>query len=119
MNLISRILKLTVSLAVLIVIPIYFYLGSWEAITTLLGALFNCVNLYFIKEILVTILQKPSLSTLAFLIGIKFPVLYLLGYCLLAFLGFSPLYFLVGFSLLLTVIFLLQLAGGFNEVKDA
>lgn len=71
-----------------------------------LGALWACANLFLIKNLLLSILLTDSRNFLKFflLFGVKFPLLYYVGYLLLSNDYLSSISVLIGFSLLFVVI---------------
>jgi hypothetical protein len=106
-NFIGNTLKITLALALATSLITTFYSGIFDAAGLLLGALWGMANLYFIKVSLEKWLApgaRDHLVLFAFL-QLKFPLLYLAGYGLLKI--FSPLYLILGSSLIfLAVLFL-------------
>ncbi|MCK4857747.1 MAG: hypothetical protein KAT58_07260 [candidate division Zixibacteria bacterium] len=105
---ISRIIRMTLILAVLIALFGSVYYNWQESLGILLGAVWGVLNLYFIKGVIVQVVTpKETQKSLAFiLVVVKFPVLYVAGYFLLACGYFSPQSLLIGFSLIFAVAFL-------------
>lgn len=74
-----------------------------DFISITLGAAWGLINLFFIKQLMETILlpvQNKALKILAFTF-IKFPLLYLAGYGLLNMNTISPWDLVIGFTLIL------------------
>jgi F-type H+-transporting ATPase subunit a len=105
LKLIQNILKITISLAVLGFVFVWANFNFFDGLSLGMGALWSCVNLYFIEQLIKNILIQDERSPLRLLkfIGLKFPVLYLTGFLLLK--VFSPIYLLIGFSLLILSVF--------------
>lgn len=105
-NFIQKAINMTGLLALLVCVAI-IYNGEWlKGIGFLLGAIWGCANLYFLKKVLQFLLIKQGLK-LYIGLAIKFPLLYLVGWLSLKF--FPPFSLMAGFSLVLIVIFLLGL----------
>lgn len=84
-----------------------FYLGFPEGLGFILGALWGCANLWLIKNTLSSLITDESKNYLKIfaLIGIKFPVLYGLGYLLLTSFDFPILFPLLGSAFIFLMIF--------------
>jgi hypothetical protein len=105
---ISRVIKVTLIVAVISLVVVGFYYGLSYGLGIFAGAVWGCVNLYFIRQMVrntLTLEQKDYLKIFTIL-GIKFPMLYLAGYGLLRIKYLPPLNLLLGFSLVFAVIFL-------------
>jgi F-type H+-transporting ATPase subunit a len=102
---IQSVLKRSIALAILCILTALFYLGFHAAIGIGVGTIWGCVNLWLITRLLQTILLPQSRNFLKFFMffGIKFPLLYLIGYLMLASGYFSAESALFGFSLVLVV----------------
>ena len=83
----ERSLRMTALLTLIVSIGFALYQGVWPALAILSGSVWSIVNLLFVRMALVAILrpQGPDKLTLAGILLIKFPALYLAGYFLLSF----------------------------------
>lgn len=79
--------------------------GLPEAFSTFFGALWGCVNLFLIQELIKSLLMPGSRNYAKIIICLaaKFPLLYLGGYAVLATTDWPPMYSLFGFSLIFLV----------------
>jgi len=114
---ISRVIKVTLIVAVICLVVVGFYYGLSYGLGIFAGAVWGCVNLYLIKQVVgntLTLEQKDYLKIFTIL-GIKFPLLYLAGYGLLKIKYLPALNLLLGFSLIFGVIFLKGLGRVFLE----
>lgn len=102
----ERSLRMTALLTLVVSIGFALYLGVWPALAILSGSVWSIVNLLFVRMALVAILrpQGPDRLTLAGILLIKFPALYLAGYFLLSFPRFDSLLLGFGFSIFLIVV---------------
>lgn len=102
---ISRIIRTTLLLAVLIALFGSVYFDWLESVGVLVGAVWGVANLYFLRSLVVeTLTPKKTRKLAAIIWGIfKFPVLYGAGYFVLAAGWFSPASLLIGFSLIFLV----------------
>ena len=107
----------TLILALLCLIVVGFYYGPQHGLGIFAGAVWGCVNLFFIKQLVQNWLIVGSKDYLKIytILGIKFPLLYLAGYGLLRIKYLPPLNILLGFSLIFLVIFLKGLGRLFLE----
>lgn len=106
-NFISRVINVTALLAIIGCVVVYLYWDWLAAIGLGVGAVWGCLNLYFLKKLLEEYLKLNSKDALKCYtwIGIKFPLLYVIGYGLLK--VFSIVSLVCGFSLIFIAIFLL------------
>ncbi len=106
-NFISRVINVTTALAIIGCVAACLYWGLLSAVGLGLGAAWGCLNLYFLKKLLEEYLKLNSKDALKCYtwIGIKFPLLYVIGYGLLK--VFSILSLVCGFSLIFIAIFIL------------
>jgi len=114
---INRVIKTTLILAVLVLIVVSFYYGLPYGLGIFAGAIWGCVNLFFLKQLVrnwLVVGPKDHLKIYTIL-GIKFPLLYLAGFGLLKIYYVPPLSLLLGFSLIFAVIFLKGLGRLFLE----
>jgi hypothetical protein len=114
---INRVIKTTLVLAVLALIAVGFYYGLPYGLGIFAGAVWGCVNLFFLKQLVrnwLVVGPKDHLKIYTML-GIKFPLLYLAGYGLLKIKYLPALNLLLGFSLIFAVIFLKGLGRLFLE----
>jgi hypothetical protein len=105
---VDRCIKTTFMVAIITGLFVANYYQPLFAAGLLLGAGWNIVNLWFIKElVLQTITPNKVNKTKMIILGlVKFPLLYLLGYLLLTLKNIPVLSILTGFLLLFLVIFL-------------
>ncbi len=114
---INRVIKTTLILAVVAWIAVGFYYGLPYGLGIFAGAVWGCVNLFFLKQLVrnwLVVGPKDHLKIYTIL-GIKFPLLYLAGYGLLKIKYLPALNLLLGFSLIFAVIFLKGLGRLFLE----
>jgi hypothetical protein len=102
---ITRIIKTTAILALVAALYLTMYYNGRTAVGFLLGATWSLVNLYFIKGMVVEIITpNERRKDVAAVLGmIKFPVLYVAGYFIVASGYFSVYALLAGFSLIFPV----------------
>lgn len=105
-------LKITPAIATVVCLAIAQLVGVPEALSVFFGALWGCANLYIIKELVKSIFLpvaggSRNYTKIALCLIAKFPLLYLGGYIFLASSEFSPLYSLIGFSLIF-IVFLIK-----------
>jgi hypothetical protein len=118
---INRVIKTAFILAVIALIAVGFYYGLPYGLGIFAGAVWGCVNLFFLKQLVRNWLvagPKDHLKIYAIL-GIKFPLLYLAGFGLLKIKYLPALNLLLGFSLIFAVIFLKGLGRLFLEKSQA
>lgn len=118
---INRVIKTTLILAGVALIAVGFYYGLPYGLGIFAGAVWGCVNLFFLKQLVrnwLVVGPKDHLKIYTIL-GIKFPLLYLAGYGLLRIKYLPPLNLLLGFSLIFLVIFLKGLGRLFLEKSQA
>lgn len=119
---VNRVIKVTLILAGITFAIISFYYGLPYGLAILAGAGWGCVNLYFLKQLIsnwLTLEPRDHLKIWT-IMGIKFPILYLAGFGLLKIKYLPALNLLLGFSLILAVIFLKGLGRVFlGENPDA
>ncbi len=114
---INRVIKATLVVALLCLIVVSFYYGLPYGMGIFAGAVWGCVNLFFLKQLVQNwlILGPRDYLKIYTILGIKFPLLYLAGYGLLKIKYLPPLNLLLGFSLIFGVIFLKGLGRLFLE----
>lgn len=102
---ISRIIKTTLVLALLVALFGSVYYDFRESVGVLAGAIWGTLNLFFIKTLVTEVISlgKTRKKVAYSMAAIKFPVLYLAGYLLLDLGYFSPASLLAGFSLIFLV----------------
>jgi hypothetical protein len=85
-----------------------FYLGVWQGLGLLFGGVWGIINLIFIAHLVRAAIRPegPDKVKTAFLILVKFPLLYVAGYFLLSINQLQPVYLAAGFSLLLIIVVL-------------
>lgn len=105
---ISQLYKINLGLMLVAFVGTWHYLDLFDALGLLAGGVWGCANLYFLDKLLQEWLKGPLRSNAKFytMVGIKFPVLYAIGFVLLK-IDFFPIFSLIsGFSLLfLSIIF--------------
>ena len=114
---INRVIRVALILAALSLVVVGFYYGLPSGLGVFVGAVWGCINLYFLKQLVkntLTLEQKDYLKIYTIL-GIKFPLLYLAGYGLLKIKYLPALILLLGFSLIFGVVFLKGLGRVFLE----
>jgi hypothetical protein len=98
-------LRTTLILAITLFLALWGFSQFPFGLGILIGCSWGCVNLLLIKHLVESFFSspKPSQWKHYFLLGLKFPMLYFIGYLLLK-TDFMPIYALVtGFSLLLAI----------------
>jgi F-type H+-transporting ATPase subunit a len=102
---VQNVLKRSIVLAVFCSFVALFNFGASEAFGLVAGTIWGGVNLWLITRLLQSILLPQSRNFLKFFMffGIKFPLLYLIGYFMLALNFFPAESALLGFSLVLLV----------------
>lgn len=105
---VNRVIKNSLVLAVICTVVAWFYGELSSGLGILAGAVWGSINLFFLTHLIQNcIVETPKhLFKIGMLLGIKFPLLYLTGYFLLAFDYFPIMALLWGFSITITVIFL-------------
>lgn len=99
----------TTGIVLLVQLPFtMFYLGVWQGLGLLFGGVWGIINLIFISHLVRTAIRPegPDKVKTAFLILVKFPLLYVAGYFLLSINQLQPVYLAAGFSLLLIIVVL-------------
>jgi hypothetical protein len=111
-KLISYVILISFVLATITFIITGFYTNFFDALGILVGTIWSSTNLYFLKKLFQELLKIGSQNPLKLytLIGIKFPLLYLIGYGVLKWKLFPLLNLILGFSVMLIAIFLLGMA---------
>jgi hypothetical protein len=102
---ITRIVKTTAVVALIVALYLTWYLSGRVALGFLVGVTWGLINLHFIKGMITELItpNKPR-KDVAFVLGlIKFPLLYVIGYFIVASDYFSVYALLAGFSLLFAV----------------
>lgn len=106
LNFIDKSIKICGLFAAVCFLAATAYWGTSEGIGIAAGAAWGCVNLLFIKYLLLNFItiESRNVVKIILLLGVKFPVLYLLGYALL--LSGLPLWALLfGSSLIFCMLF--------------
>ncbi len=118
---IDKIIKTTLAVAFLTFVVVSFYFGLPHGLAILAGAVWGSTNLFFIKQLVKNWLipgQRDFLKIWVIL-GLKFPILYLAGFGLLK-TGYLPeLDLLIGFTLMMAVVFLKGLGRLFMESANS
>jgi hypothetical protein len=105
LDFINRIIKTSLILAAVLFPFLAVYVSMPFSIAYILGCAWACLNLFAIKFLIVQLITPEPKNTvlLAIFILVKFPVIYFLGYLLVAW-SYLPIYGLVwGFSSILAV----------------
>ncbi|HEV8051587.1 MAG TPA: hypothetical protein VGP47_03765 [Parachlamydiaceae bacterium] len=116
-NFITQVIKITFLLALAAFLITGFYVDFFQASGVFLGAFWGIANIYFIKISLEKWLDaktRDHLMLFAFL-QLKFPLLYLVGYGLLKM--FSPLYLILGSSLIFIAVLILGIYKATTQTK--
>jgi hypothetical protein len=106
LDLFNRVIQIALVLAAVLTPLSGFYFGSAYAFGILSGTIWGCTNLFFLKCLFQSLLQPhaKNFMKIFILLGIKFPLLYLIGYGFLRMEFSSPIALLIGSSLPLVVI---------------
>lgn len=112
LNLINSVLRMVLALALICLIFVSCVYDFKEGLGIFLGGIWGGANLFFIKQLMESILTLSPKNYLKIysLFLIKFPLIYGIGYVLIKFDYFSPWSLLIGFSLLFAALFLKGLA---------
>lgn len=118
---ISRVIKVSLVLAVILLSFVGLYFGWNWGIAIFAGTLWACVNLYFLRHLIVAWItpQEKDYIKIWTLLGIKFPLLYLGGLGLLMLDYLPTLGLALGFTTILVVIFLKGLGRLYLERGEA
>lgn len=95
--------KIFIPIVITLLLAATLYYRWHDVLGICLGITWGLLNLYFIKQLLQSVLipNKRNFLKIFVFILIKFPLLYFLGYGLLLIPYFSPWSLLIGFSLIL------------------
>ena len=106
---ISRMIILSLLTSFLISVVFSFFFSKTMSI--FIGTLLGCLNLTLLSKVLSIYLIEKHENKLKLIgmVGLKFPVLYYIGYLVLKSRYVDPLYLLMGFSLIFGVMFVLGL----------
>lgn len=112
-------LKISLLISLILSLIISAAIGISDGLGMAAGTGWMCLNIIFLKHLIENLLYLNQKNIVKFflLLGIKFPFLYLLGYWLLSSEYVSPLYFLMGFTLVLGVFIVKHLLHAFNFSK--
>ena len=105
---INRTLR-TTGLVLLVLLPFgSYYFGFYPTLAVFSGGVWGIINFIFLSSLVRASIRSDDIdkAKVTGLALIKFPLLYVSGYFLLKVPQFEPLYLLVGFSVLLAVMFL-------------
>jgi hypothetical protein len=116
-NFTSRLIKVTFLMASAIALWMFYLIDLQTGLGILIGASWGSLNVHFLKMLLEEYLKLSAKSSLkiSFYLGVKFPLLYFLGYKLLKINLFSVFSLLIGFSLLFIAIFMLGIVNIISE----
>ncbi len=105
---ITRVIKTTALLALVVALCLSIYYDWQYAAGFLVGAAWSLVNLWFIRGLIKEVISpNPARKNVAAIfVLLKFPLLYVGGYFILASEWFSVASLLIGFSLMFGVIIL-------------
>jgi len=108
LDFVDHTLKTTGVVLLISLLPGAYYFGIFPTLAVFSGGGWGVVNFIFLSALVRAALRPDSVDKIkvAGLALIKFPLLYLSGYCLLKVEQFKPLHLLIGFSTLLAVIVL-------------
>jgi|ERR1700722_4403973 len=121
LKLIDTMMQATIGVAIICLIGGSLTHYVREGISLFAGALWGSVNFYLLKHLMQNLLlhKEKKYLKLIILFSIKWPLLYLAGYGLLKTGYFSSAYLLIGFSIILCMIFIFGmkkvLSTGVNE----
>ena len=99
----------TFAIVVLLLLPFgFFYLNLYQTLAILSGTVWGMLNLMFLMTLIRSSIRPEGADTgrTVTLIVIKFPILYLAGYCLLKIYVFQPLDLLLGASGIMLIVVL-------------
>ena len=99
----------TFAIVVLLLLPFgFFYLNLYQTLAILSGSVWGMLNLMFLTTLIRSSIRPEGADTgrTVTLIVIKFPILYLAGYCLLKIYVFQPLDLLLGASGIMLIVVL-------------
>lgn len=111
---INQSIKYSVGLSALSTILFFIFTGSISSVGLLVGALWGSVNLYLIGVLAKSILMTQNHAYTSFLLLIKFPLLYFIGYQILKAKIWNPWFVALGLFMIflgLMISSLLQLSG--------
>lgn len=102
---VTRIIRTTAILALVVALCLAWYYSGKVAIGFLVGVTWSLVNLYFIKSLVTEVITpNKTRKDVAIVVGlIKFPILYVGGFLIIASGYFSVYALLAGFSLIFPV----------------
>lgn len=105
---VSRTLRTTSLLALVVLIIGTFYFGFYPTLSVVTGIVWGMVNLYFLERLVRSTLRPEGIDKTAALVYlfIKFPLLYASLYFMVTSDFFDPILLLVGFTVVLLVIVL-------------
>nr|MBN2278681.1 hypothetical protein [candidate division Zixibacteria bacterium] len=105
---ITRTLKTSGLLALLILIFGSFYYGFVSALSVFTGIIWGMINLHFLERLVRSSLRPDGVdkTTALVMLLVKFPLLYAAGYFLVTSDYFNPVLLLIGFTVVLLVIVL-------------
>ncbi|CCB87312.1 MULTISPECIES: hypothetical protein [Parachlamydia] len=121
LDFIKNTIKVTLGLTFIFLVIILQERAYKNAASLCLGVMWGCANLFLLKYLLKSILGNEQKNVLKIftLMGLKIPLLYLLGYFLLASPYLNSLYLVLGFSLIFLGIFLLGLGSLMFQKRTA
>jgi hypothetical protein len=102
---ITRIIRTTAILALVVALYLTMYVAGKTALGFLVGVTWSLVNLYFIKGLVTEVITpRETRKDVAVVLGlIKFPILYVGGFLIIASGYFPVIALLAGFSLIFPV----------------
>ena len=102
---ITRLIKTTAVIALIVALYLTVYVGGRTALGFLIGVVWSLVNLYFLRGLVKEVITpSDTRKDIAIILGlIKFPVLYVIGYFVIASDYFSLYALLAGFSLIFPI----------------
>lgn len=105
---ITQVIKITSALSLVSLLAVTLFLGYMDGLAFFAGAVWGCINLILIKNLVQKVLPFDSKNAFKILLilGVKFPLLYLVGALLLTVAHLPPISLMAGFSLVFAVIFL-------------
>ncbi len=102
---ITRLIKTTAVLALVVALYLVMYYSGMIAVGFLIGVAWSLINLFFIRGLVIQLINpdKPRKDIAVVLGMVKFPILYVVGYFIVASDYFSVYALLSGFSLIFPV----------------
>ena len=117
---IYRTIRASAVLACIIFLAVWLYFDFKFGLGILIGTAWGCLNLFAILLAVKAIIavEKTKKKVIIFVLFLKFPLIYFIGYLILRFNWFPILSLLIGFTLIFLVMFLKALGQMLTSVRD-